>query len=532
MASEPPAAQLATLVQLFNAGRLDPALNHVDRLLGTHPASATLYYIRGRAQAGLDRPAEAIDSFRRVLQLQPDHADACFELGSALLVLGEQGAAEASFARALEIDPKHADALQAVGQLRFAAGDAEGAAAAFRRLAAVLPESADLRFNLALALHAAGAQTEAMTAYEKALELDPELADAHNNLGLLRRARGDLQAAAASFRRAIALRPDFAEAHHNLGITLRDTGKLDAALTQLEAALALRPDHAESANQLGNVHVERGALPEARQCYEQALAIDPHCADAHWNLFGTAADPVEASAHLERCLAADAGHLRARLTLAALQAHAGERQAFEALNSGPHRDHPFVRSFRWVQDLPRLPVLLFDRWSVFDWVIARSDRDRPFYEFGVWRGASFRHLIAAFGCGFGFDTFAGLPEDWHDTRRGSYSSDGEVPTVEGGTFIAGRFEDTLPHFFATARPLASVVNLDADLYSATRCALDHAQAVMDARTLLVFDEFLMNDDWEQDEYRALEDFCRARGCGYEVLALSYFTKQVVVRLVA
>ena len=53
----------------------------------------------------------------------------------------------------------------------------------------------------------------------------------------------------------------------------------------------------------------------------------------------------------------------------------------------------------------------------------------------------------AFKKGFGFDTFNGIPEDWHNEPKGSYSSFGVVPKIEGGEFIVGKFEDTLPGFF-------------------------------------------------------------------------------------
>ena len=54
--------------------------------------------------------------------------------------------------------------------------------------------------------------------------------------------------------------------------------------------------------------------------------------------------------------------------------------------------------------------------------------------------------------------------------------------------------------------------------------------MIDERTVLVFDEFIVNHNWEKDEYRALEEFCQQRGASYEVLAASLFTKQVVCKL--
>ena len=79
--------------------------------------------------------------------------------------------------------------------------------------------------------------------------------------------------------------------------------------------------------------------------------------------------------------------------------------------------------------------------------------------------------------------------------------------------------------------MASLINFDADLYSSTICALNHSQSVIDNHTILIFDEFIMNKNWEQDEYKALNEFCRNNNYTYEVLAISFFTKQTAVRLI-
>ena len=47
---------------------------------------------------------------------------------------------------------------------------------------------------------------------------------------------------------------------------------------------------------------------------------------------------------------------------------------------------------------------------------------------------------------------------------------------------------------------------------------------------MIFDEFLMSDNWEKDEYKALNEFCSNLGVDYEVLAVSFFSKQVAVKL--
>ena len=44
-----------------------------------------------------------------------------------------------------------------------------------------------------------------------------------------------------------------------------------------------------------------------------------------------------------------------------------------------------MRSFRWVLELQENPRLLANRWHFFDFVISKSKKSRPFYEFGVWQ---------------------------------------------------------------------------------------------------------------------------------------------------
>ena len=159
-----------------------------------------------------------------------------------------------------------------------------------------------------------------------------------------------------------------------------------------------------------------------------------------------------------------------------------------------------------------------------------ADKSRPFYEFGVRNGISFQYLINTFRKGFGFDNFTGLPESWGEVPKGSYSTFGSVPKITGGEFIVGEFKNTLPEFFSKKRPLASLLNFDADLYSSTLCALNNSNKVIDEKSILIFDEFLMNDNWEKDEYNALNEFCDSLSISYDVIAVSFYSKQVAIKL--
>ena len=54
---------------------------------------------------------------------------------------------------------------------------------------------------------------------------------------------------------------------------------------------------------------------------------------------------------------------------------------------------------------------------------------------------------------------------------------------------------------------------------------------MDKDTILIFDELIINESWEQDEFKALNEFCSNNHFSYEVLAISFFTKQVAIKLI-
>lgn len=46
----------------------------------------------------------------------------------------------------------------------------------------------------------------------------------------------------------------------------------------------------------------------------------------------------------------------------------------------------------------------------------------------------------------------------------------------------------------------------------------------------MFDEYLINDWWREDEYKAFQEAVAQRGWRYEYLAFSLFTGQAVVQI--
>ena len=428
----------------------------------------------------------------------------------------------------LKINPNHVNAHNNLGAAYKQLGEIEKAKSCFEKVIQLNPNDVDGHNNLGLLLFELKEIQKAKSFFEKTIQLNPNYVEAHNNLGTIFKELKEFQKAKDCYERAIQLNPNYAMALYNLGVIFKQFGLSQKAVGYFEKAIEINPNYAAAYNGLGIIFKELGNnIKKAKSCFEKALKINPNYADIYWNLHSLVSNIDEAIEILKKLIHIDNNHFNAKSMLACLEYFKGNHKNFNNLINS---NDSYIRSFKWVFSLPKLPKLFFNKKDFFDGVTAISDKSRPFYEFGVWNGVSFKYLINTFGRGFGFDTFTGIPEKWHDNPAGTYSSFGSIPQISGGEFIVGKFEDTLPKFFSKKRSVASLINFDADLYSSTICALNNAKDIIDEDTILVFDEFLMNDRWEEDEYKALEEFCNNFNFSYDVLAVSFYTKQIGVKL--
>lgn len=146
-----------------------------------------------------------------------------------------------------------------------------------------------------------------------------------------------------------------------------------------------------------------------------------------------------------------------------------------------------------------------------------------YLEFGVAGGTSFtwwinanKHSDSLF---FGFDTFEGLPENWHFFKKGDMGFDVPFLQDKRGTFIKGLFQDTLYNFLdaypkkAINPDVTRVIHMDADLYSSSLFALTMLAPYLRNGDIVFFDEFNVPNH----EFAAWNDFIRSYYIKYEVL---------------
>ena len=371
---------------------------------------------------------------------------------------------------------------------------------------------------------------KAIQLLKRATQIRSNHKSTHNYLGIAFYKLGELQKAKSCYEKGIQIDPNNPDAYNSLGRVFKQLGELQKAISCYEKSIQIDPNNPDAYNNLGTVFGELGDLQKEKSCYEKSIQIDPNNLDPYWNLHSHALDVDEALNILIKLNDIDNTFIKAKIMISALRGFKGKFEDFDTLIKSSESNHPMMRSIKWVFSLPKIPKIFFNRWNFFDAIIALTEKSRPFYEFGVWNGISFKYLIKTFKKGFGFDTFTGIPEDWHNEPSGSYSSFGLVPKIKGGEFIVGKFENTLPKFFSQKRPIASLINFDADLYTSTLCALNYSNKVIDEKSILIFDEFLTNDNWEKDEYKALNEFCDSLSISYDVIAVSFYSKQVAIKL--
>jgi len=51
-------------------------------------------------------------------------------------------------------------------------------------------------------------------------------------------------------------------------------------------------------------------------------------------------------------------------------------------------------------------------------------------------------------------------------------------------------------------------------------------------TVIVFDEYLINDSWRQDEFKAFQEWVATNSVEYRYLTASFYSKQVSVKILS
>jgi hypothetical protein len=154
-------------------------------------------------------------------------------------------------------------------------------------------------------------------------------------------------------------------------------------------------------------------------------------------------------------------------------------------------------------------------------------------EFGVCRGSSINHLAGLLPDRkiHGFDSFVGLPEKFERYEAGKFSAGNKLPDVPANvTLHKGWFQATLPNFVETLDQPVALVHIDCDLYSSTKLVFDSLAPWISPGTIIVFDEYLGYDRWEEEEFRAFQEFVEENSVTYRYITYSRHLSTVAVKI--
>ena len=323
-----------------------------------------------------------------------------------------------------------------------------------------------------------------------------------------------------------------------LGMISLKRSDLEPAIDALKKAVKLNTNP-ELLSNLALAYQESGVIEKAMSLYDQALKIEPKYINALFNQHAIWLDRghvANAIHNLQKIFILNPSDHEVMYML--LNIHKAHEDVLlsryeNALSQADDLSQSRLRGFQYLSHVKPMPKLLGSGCAVLTKAHeAISLQDGLILEFGVRHGTSIRQLASLTSKPiYGFDSFEGLPEDWHQESKEVYSTRGKIPKVPAHvTLIPGWFDQTLPLFLEKHGENVALINIDCDIYSSTKTVLDLLSARIKKGTIIIFDEYIGNLHWEEDEHKAFMESINRYQWKYEYLFYSAYTKQIVVRI--
>ena len=327
------ALRTATAWRLGRALRSTPDADQASAWLekaareGSNSCPASRFEL-GQIALEEDRPAEAVDHFRKVLEIQPDAEQAYFPLGRALRASGQSEESETYLALAANREVSVGGRAFCLDPLDAALGELSTGAAAW------ITRGQHARF--------AGDSKGAMTAFHEAVRLAPEDPIAHQALAKGAAEMGDWAQAVRHFRKAAELDPGSPSLTNDLAVSLLGSGEPAEALVLVEDLLNRFPFFVPALSTSARIKTTQGDLQGALTLLDRALEISDQSSlrSRRAQLLGALGRQDEAVHELTKLLdegssANPSEHLRLAMTLGRLGGFDLSRHHFEQICRNP-----------------------------------------------------------------------------------------------------------------------------------------------------------------------------------------------------
>lgn len=322
-------------------------------------------------------------------------------------------------------------------------------------------------------------------------------------------------------------------------IYLKD-GQIDRAIVELSLTHKKAPPNPELLTNLGFAYHEKGNLPLAKTYYEEAINLNPSYLNAYYNLHAIFIDENkldDAIITLEKLISFDAFDQDALFMIWLIHIYMENSSKaeiyFDKLADTPPLIQARIEAWQYLKSATKvLPKITGSIIETFKIALDHAKVKGQILEFGVRHGNSIQQLAKLSNQSVhGFDSFEGLPEVWHDESKGSYSTRGAIPKVSSNISLhPGWFNETLPNFISANSLPIRLLNIDCDIYSSTKTVLDLLAPQIQSGTVIIFDEYIGNLHWKEDEFKAFQEAVKTYQWTYEYLTFSFFTKQVAIKI--
>jgi tetratricopeptide (TPR) repeat protein len=460
---------LADGIEQHKTGNLELADEIYLSLQNLDPYNVQLLCLRASVAQLINQPNKAIELFQKANVLQPDDFNIQLQLGINYSQIGEINLSNQFYEKAIALVPNAIEPLVNYGN------------------------------NLCkLKLF-----DKAFIAYQKAMLLDPTSSKLNYNIGTLFLNKMDPDRAIKWLEEAVRLDPIYTSAWNSLGASLTETDNLHVALVAYQKASALDSEFIEPLFNQHAIYIDLGMADQVINALQKAVAIDEN-------------------------------NNTLKFFLGMAYQYYGENAKGIALLDSISKNaeiYPEISSWNYLQnEFFSKPILVGTNTKTIQIAINAAKLDGLNLEFGVYNGKSIRRIASLINEDIhGFDSFEGLPENWNDEPKGSYSAEGCLPEVPKNVVLhKGWFNETLPIFIREFNTPIRFLHIDCDLYSSTKTILDVLAEKIIVGTVIVFDEFIGYKSWDQDEFRAFKEAVQRYEWEYELLTFSFVTKQVAL----
>ena len=362
-----------------------------------------------------------------------------------------------------------------------------------------------------------------------------------NNIGNLERKLGNFESAIKNFNKAISLNNTKPEIFYNLGNVYSQMNNTNKAIDFFTKALVLDPEYSAALNNIGAEFLKLEDIKNARSYISKSLIVDDEKVETLINsvlvsIFEN--EYLPAIRLLNEAIKKGINDERLVFYFLILKSYLGKSEDLENLLPKLSNKNPlYIKLSAWKE-------LYSHRSSIFslsnfrnDMILSGirlSDKKGLYLEFGVAAGHSINFIAKEIQTDIhGFDSFEGLDEEWNGLPDKAFSLDGKIPKVEKNVIIhKGYFNNTVEAFFNDNSDKISFMHIDCDLYSSTQIVLNLSVNNLAIGSVILFDEMVGYDGFEDHEFKAFNEFVSKYNVKYECLGINYLTGQVLIRILS